>query len=350
MSNIVWEKFKKTVLGDRMIQPHDRVLIAVSGGPDSVCLLHLFCRLKKIMDIDISAAYINHKLRPEDEIKKEIGKIKSTTSLHGVPLYVKNLKPPAKKSNLEKWARDARYKALLSIALSGGYEKIAMGHNQNDQAETVLLSIIRSTGEDGIPGIPASRVLTAPRTAHAPRTPHSRKKITLVRPLINITRKEITGYLREKDLPYSSDSTNLDTAITRNFLRLKVMPLLESRNPSITQHLSNLAVWSESINGYFENLTRRALSSILISSGKQAGKNYVALDLLKFLRYNKCLRYRLMKSILMMTPAITNYSKAAGVLLGKIEKASGGRIPRRLFVRTGNVSATIRGGKLYLKL
>ncbi|MBI3592347.1 MAG: tRNA lysidine(34) synthetase TilS, partial [Nitrospirae bacterium] len=206
------EKVKRTIQKYSMLSPGNRVLVGLSGGPDSVCLLTILDQLKPELALDICAAYIEHGLRPE-ETPYEIDFCKELCSSMGIPFITRSIdvKSYAKENKLNKQeaARELRYKALDETASEIGADKIALGHNSNDQAETVLMRLFRGAGMSGLSGIPPVR-------RH------------IIRPLIETERNEIEDFLKNKGIDFVTDSSNLDKHYMRNKIRHSVMPAIKS--------------------------------------------------------------------------------------------------------------------------
>jgi len=200
----------------RMVQPGDTVICAVSGGADSVALLFGLYLLKEKLGITLEAAHFNHHLRGEESIRDEAF-VRSFCDRYDIPLHVGEAEVKAGKKGLEAAARDARYAFLRS--LSG---KIATAHTADDNAETVLLHLIRGTGLKGLGGI----------------TPISGN---VIRPMLNITRTEVEGFLTEWCLRHIEDSSNDTDTYLRNRVRHHVMPLLKAENPRLAENLSSMA-------------------------------------------------------------------------------------------------------------
>lgn len=199
-----------------MVSPGDTVICALSGGADSVALLFALYLLKEKLDITLEAAHFNHGLRGEESDRDEAF-ARDLCSRYDIPLHCSGGKVTAGKKGLEAAARDARYAFLGQ--LSG---KIATAHTADDNAETVLLHLIRGTGLKGLGGI----------------TPVSGN---LIRPMLNITRQEVEAFLEEWCLGHIQDSSNASDAFLRNRVRHHVMPLLKEENPRIAENLSAMA-------------------------------------------------------------------------------------------------------------
>jgi len=217
----------------------ETVLVGFSGGPDSVCLLHFLHYLSGKKHFDITAVHVHHGLRGE-LADRDCAFCRSWCKEHQIPLIVKkkNVRALAKKLDLsvEHAARKARYEVFAQAARQTGATKIALGHHLDDQAETVLLNLLRGTQPEGLCGIPLRRSLS--------------KKVEIVRPLLCITRKEVETYLQQNGLSFVTDETNSDDEFRRNWVRHEVLPLLESKQPQIRRHLALMAArLSEKIKG-----------------------------------------------------------------------------------------------------
>ena len=199
-----------------MVKPGDRIICAVSGGADSIALLWCMWMLREKLDIRVEAAHFNHNLRGAESDRDEQF-VRQFCEFHDIPLHVGGGTVIPGKKGLEAAARDARYAYLRSL---GGI--IATAHTADDNAETVLLHLIRGSGLRGLGGI----------------TPKSEG---LIRPMLDVTRDEVEGYLAENWISHVEDSSNAGDAFLRNRIRHSVMPLLKGENPSLAQNLSAMA-------------------------------------------------------------------------------------------------------------
>jgi tRNA(Ile)-lysidine synthase len=203
---------------------NDRVLVGVSGGPDSLCLLHTLHRLGYL----IIAAHVNHKLRPEagdeslfvKQFAKQLGVdyISCRVDVHS---YARELR-----ISIEEAARTMRYRYLFEQAKEMDARAVLVGHNADDQVETILMHLLRGSGLSGLRGM---EFITLPN-------PWS-QDIPLIRPLLSTWREDILNYLSENELIPVLDKSNLDTAYFRNRLRHELIPILESYSPHIRQNL-----------------------------------------------------------------------------------------------------------------
>lgn len=205
-----------------MLTPGDRVLVAVSGGPDSVALLAALVALSRALHIEVRAAHFNHHLRGE-EARRDQECAQYVAATLRVPCVVGDAVPPVKASNLEARAREQRYAFLAAVAESEACTKIATGHTMDDQAETVLLRLLRGSGADGLVGI------------------HAVRDGRIIRPLIECSRRQVLAFLKAQALPWCEDSSNCDRRLLRNRVRHDVLPLLRSINPQVVQALASTA-------------------------------------------------------------------------------------------------------------
>lgn len=201
----------------KLVFPGDTVICAISGGADSVALLFGLYLLKEKLEIQLEAAHFNHHLRGAESDRDEAF-VRELCDRYDIPLYVGSAEVKAGKKGLEAAARDARYGFLRS--LSG---KIATAHTADDNAETVLMHLVRGTGLKGLGGI-------MPVNGN------------VIRPMLSITRAEVEAFLSEWCLSHIEDSSNETDAFLRNRIRHNVMPLLNEENPRLAENLSAMAL------------------------------------------------------------------------------------------------------------
>ncbi len=222
----ILEQVRTTIRQHGLFEKGDTVLVGVSGGADSVCLLHILNQLKEEFGIRIYGAHIHHGIRGEEAdrdaefVRKLCKKLKITYSLRkiSVPEF-------AEQEGLseETAGRVLRYRCFREICVAKEITKIATAHHRNDQAETVLMRMLRGAGIEGLAGIRYMR------------------QDGVVRPLLDVTREEIEGYCAENGLEYCTDSSNTEEQYARNRIRNQLLPLLEQFNPNVVTALSNLA-------------------------------------------------------------------------------------------------------------
>ncbi|MEE8424574.1 MAG: tRNA lysidine(34) synthetase TilS [Elusimicrobiota bacterium] len=218
---------------ERLTSPGDRVLIALSGGPDSVCLAHHLARLAKRQHMRLHAVYFHHGLRGK-AADRDARHARRTAERLGIEFLLEAL-PVAEtarreRRSLEDAARKLRYRALGRLARRLSCNKAAAGHQLDDQAETLILHLLRGTKAKGLGGIPPKR-----------RLRESAPKVLLIRPLLALSRAEVGLYLKAYGLSARKDETNDSERFTRNWVRRKVLPLLARHNPRIRENLAALS-------------------------------------------------------------------------------------------------------------
>ncbi len=212
-----------------------KVLVAVSGGPDSVCLLHVLNSLKDELGIQLHIAHLDHSLRgvESDDDSQYVSALAGKLNLP-VTVAKKDVRAQSiqGKISLEEAAREARYRFLDETARQVGASRVAVGHTHSDQVETVLMHYLRGTGVQGLRGL-----------RPAVPMPYGSKEdgIWVIRPLLNLTREQTVEYCNSLDLKPRSDSTNEHAGFLRNRIRLELLPLLRQYNPDIDDALTRLA-------------------------------------------------------------------------------------------------------------
>lgn len=206
-----------------MLRRGDSVLVAVSGGPDSVALLHVLKQLQPTLDLTITAFHLNHKLRGSeaDEDARFVGEYAARMDVKAILTEADvRLLMERERLSLEEAAREARYREMERLAAELGIDKIALGHQANDQVETFLMRLLRGSGLEGLASMRPVRG-------------------TYIRPLIEETKGQILEYIEEHSLEYREDASNLDESILRNHMRNKLIPLLGEYNPRFKEMLLN---------------------------------------------------------------------------------------------------------------
>ncbi|GAB4542607.1 MAG: tRNA lysidine(34) synthetase TilS [Thermodesulfovibrionia bacterium] len=239
------QKVINTIKIYSMVSPGDGILIALSGGADSVCLTIILDKLRDIFNLSLSAIYINHGLRPDETIKEE-GFCKRLCGSLGINLYTHavDVKGYAEEKGmgLQESARELRYQVLYDYARMMDAQRIAVGHNADDQVETILMRLIRGTGRKGLSGIPPVRG-------------------KVIRPLIEIERREIEEFLNQQMPPveFMIDSSNLKTDYLRNWLRLKIIPELKSKNPNLIMTMSRSSLIISEEDAYLDTIVSKTM-------------------------------------------------------------------------------------------
>lgn len=211
-----------------MLPPGSGVLCAVSGGADSICLLHWLSRRE---DITVAAAHYNHHLRGQESDRDEAF-VRALCQSWNIPLSIGHgdVRSEAGRlgQGLEETGRTLRYTFLIQTAMELGTDVIATAHNADDNAETVLLHLLRGSGLHGLTGIAPLRNLSGP----------SQRPRLLIHPLLTTSRADIEAYLNEYGLSHVEDSSNAGDAFARNRVRHRLLPLMEEMNPGFTARLT----------------------------------------------------------------------------------------------------------------
>ena len=276
MSDIL-HRVEAYIQRESLLTSGDGVVVALSGGPDSVTLFDLLHRLKAKWDLTLYIAHLNHQLRPNAD--SDAAFVKQIA--RNYPVYVGKedvvQRAKDKKQSLEEAARDARRAFLDIVKQKTGANKIALGHTKSDQAETVLFRLVRGAGLTGLGGMrPISEAYW-------------------IRPLLSISRSEIEFYVRTRNLQVLRDETNSDPKFLRNRIRTDLIPHLQKAyNPQIEDLLSRSAILLQNDDAHLENIAEQALSEALLY---RDNRKFI-LDVKRFFGYHISLRRRLIRKVL----------------------------------------------------
>ncbi len=257
-----FNSIEKTVSDYNMLQLGDSVLVTVSGGPDSVALLHVILELSRIFSLRLGIAHLNHSLRGKESDKDALF-VGCMARRLDLPFYIS--KQDVRKYqadnrlSLEDAARRVRYSFFYKTSAHHGFTRIALGHHADDNAELVLMNILRGAGHKGITGIPPVRKsLTSGKI--------------IVRPLIRLTREQILSFLKEEEREYVIDQSNSDTSLLRNRIRCNLIPELQkSYNPRIIEALNRLSAIVSAEERWIDGLINSILEKNSMP-GKDNGK------------------------------------------------------------------------------
>lgn len=258
------EKVLETIKKFNLIQDGDKIVIGVSGGPDSIALLNILLNIKKeeIIHFEIVVCHVNHMIR-EEAIDDERF-VESFCKQNHISCYIKRVEvekiAKQEKSGTEEIGRKERYQFFNEILKKTNSNKIATAHNANDNAETVLMNIIRGTGITGLKGIEISRD-------------------NIIRPLRECTRFEIEKYCEENNLNPRIDKTNFENVYTRNKIRNLLIPYIkENFNPNIIVGINRLSDLAIQEDEYLENKVQEEYNNLL----EEKEEKYITLNLRKF--------------------------------------------------------------------
>ncbi|MBL4930624.1 tRNA lysidine(34) synthetase TilS [Clostridium paridis] len=248
------EKVTNYIYENKLINPGDKILVALSGGPDSVCLINLLIEMRDEFNISVGAAHINHMLRG-DEADADEEYVRKICELNNIPCYVKrvdiNKVSKEKGISSEMAGREERYNFFDEIRTRYLYDKVALAHNSNDQAETVLMRLMRGSGLEGLTGIKAKR------------------DEIYIRPILSCERSEIENYCIEKGLNPRIDKTNLENIYSRNKVRLELIPYIrENFNTDIVNTLNRIALLLEKDSEFIQYYVEEAIEKYCVFNEK----------------------------------------------------------------------------------
>ncbi len=250
-----FKKFEKFAKSNKLILANDKVVVALSGGLDSVVLFYCLQRLALVFNLKLHVAHLNHKLRAQESDEDELF-VKDLAFENNVPFTSaqKDIKDYAenRKLSIETAAREVRYQFLDTVCRKLNFNKIATGHHSDDQSETVLNNLLRGSGWKGLSGIPV-------------------KREKIIRPLLFATRQELEKVVRSAELTYRDDHSNFLLDFRRNRLRVQLLPMLKEKfNPQISRTLVQLSDISKESENYLQYQGKLAFDECLksISAGK----------------------------------------------------------------------------------
>ncbi len=315
---------KDTITDNSLLSANDSVLIALSGGPDSVALLHILTRLKQSLRLNLNAIYINHGLRPRSAAKEELfcSTLCQKFSINCliVSADIKAISAELKKS-IEESARDFRYEQFEKSAAELDCNKVALGHHYDDRVETILFRFLRGTGPAGLKGIPIARG-------------------KIIRPLFNLTKQEILDYLKKQKLKYCTDKSNSNTEFKRNYIRNRLLPEIRSKlNPAADKSIISLSEIISEEELFLEKIADKAFRNCVTTS--PAGKLVLASD--RFAGYDLWAQRRVIRR------CIANASKTwltpSREVVGRVIEVAAGK--KKAVSVPGNLQCERIGQELY---
>lgn len=308
---MLFSKITKTIQKYSLIQKNDRVVVAVSGGPDSVALLLLLNELKQEYNLQLYIAHLNHQFRGK-EAEADAWFVQSLAKQLKIPYLSKSVNIPelAKKNKKspEEMAREIRYAFLQDIAKKKQANIIALGHNADDQVETILMWMLRGSGIEGLTGMEIARKSEVSSTKYqVPRRGvcKCKSEVYIIRPLLETSRKEILEYLKEKKQKYRVDKTNLKSIYLRNRIRNQLIPQLEKEyNPNLKETLFRTATILRDELAYFDS----AAGMIFGCIRNRERTDCIAIKLSEFRQLDKAIhRHLVRKAILLVSGTLTGF-------------------------------------------
>lgn len=319
------EEVLKTIETYNLIEKNDKIVIGVSGGPDSICLLHVLYGLKEKLGIEIVVAHVNHMLRDVADLETEY--VQNFCKKLGIECYVKKADileiSKTQKKGTEEVGRQVRYDFFDEVAKKTNSNKIATAHNSNDRAETVILNILRGSGLFGLKGIEPIR------------------DNKYIRPLINTDRQDIENYCNDNKLEPKYDKTNNENIYTRNKVRNTVIPYIKKEfNPNIIKTINRLSSLATEENEYLQAITKQEFKNLLIEKTEN-----IILDLHKFNSLNLVIKRRLILYTINEVLHTTNGIEKVNI--DDIIKLCKNNIGNKYLMPIKEIKVYVKKGKIY---
>ncbi len=277
------ERVLHFIQGHHLVSSQHRLLVAVSGGPDSVCLLHILVKLREELGIKLHVAHLNHQLRGA-ESEADARYVSELAHRLGIPVTTEQRDVKTFKAqqhiSLEEAAREVRYTFLAQVAKSIGASRVAVGHTTDDHIETILMHLIRGTGTRGLRGLEPST-----------RWPSAPNRLTIIRPLLKVSRQETADYCHHHRLAPRIDASNLSLSPLRNRIRHRLLPLLQSYNPRVAEALLRTAGIASDDLAYLDKETARLWDEVA-----QKQESAIILDKERFLGLPSALKRHLLRA------------------------------------------------------
>lgn len=272
-------------------------MVGLSGGSDSVALLHLLVQLRSSWGLKLYAIHVDHQLRLESSRDAEW--VRALAKQFDLPIFIErqDVRRRCRQAgwSLEDGARRIRYQCFLEAATRYSTSVIALAHTADDQAETVLMRLLRGSGLTGLGGIPIKRLLTEPSTNRDNEWPDHSQGMWVVRPLLHVWRRQLLDYLSQEGLAYREDASNRDLRFVRNRIRHQLLPILErDYNPNVKVALTQLAEQCRCDSNYLQESAQRQWKRLIVS----ANLEHVCFSLKRFARQGKALQRQLVRQMI----------------------------------------------------
>lgn len=249
------QKFEEFNRSYKLFEPKQSILIAVSGGIDSMAMLHFFVKISGKYNLQVAVVHVNHQLRGKESSEDEQF-VKQIAQTYHVPFYCERVDVVAaahsRRLSKQAAARQLRYDCFERIRQKIKAQVVATAHHADDNAETVLFNIVRGTGVHGLSGIPVRRA-----------------DACIIRPLLFASRSEIEDYARHAGISFREDSSNRSLMYTRNMIRRKILPVLMKRHPDIMRTLNSTATVMREVNEKLQVLVIRTLNNLIITDSQE---------------------------------------------------------------------------------
>ena len=326
-SELIIEKVRKTIKSNGLIKKDDKIVVGVSGGPDSMCLLHILSMLKNELDFQICVAHINHMIRKEADNETEF--VKEFCKKNNIECFVKKVdvlnRALEDKIGTEEEGRKIRYDFFEEVRLKTNSNKIATAHNANDNAETVLMNIIRGSGTSGLKGIEYERDF-------------------IIRPLLDCQRHEIEEYCNINMLDPKFDESNKENIYTRNKIRNLLIPFIQKEfNPNIIDTLNRLSEISKKEADYWKLIVENEFNNLV--NEENSNTKTICLKLKEF---NK-LHYVIKSKVVLYTidKLLGNTNGIGKIHIDDIIKLCENSIGNKFLIPNKKIKVLVQNKKIY---
>ena len=277
MVNNIINIVKNNIVENSLVKKGDKIVVAVSGGPDSMCLLDTLYRLKDELEFSILVAHVNHGIRIESDLEKEY--VEKYCKERNIPFFYLKVDVPKlskeKKISEETCGRMVRYDFFEKVRQENNADLIAVAHNLNDNIETIILNQIRGCGLKGLIGMDF-------------------KFNNIIRPLLTIEKKDILVYNNELELDPCFDKTNEEDIYLRNKIRLQLIPYLQELNPNFVTNISRMRNILKEDNDFIEEYTNIVFDKVII----KIDNSKIVFDFSKFMNEHKSIQKRIIRKII----------------------------------------------------
>ena len=277
MVNNIINSVKNNIVENSLVKKWDKIVVAVSGGPDSMCLLDTLYRLKDELEFSILVAHVNHGIRIESDLEKEY--VEKYCKERNISFFYLKVDVPKlskeKKISEETCGRMVRYDFFEKVRQENNADLIAVAHNLNDNIETILLNQIRGCGLKGLIGMDF-------------------KFNNIIRPLLTIEKKDILVYNNELELHPCFDKTNEEDIYLRNKIRLQLIPYLKELNPNFVTNISRMRNILKEDNDFIEEYTNIVFDKVII----KIDNSKIVFDFSKFMNEHKSIQKRIIRKII----------------------------------------------------
>ena len=328
------QKILQTIKKYNLIENGDSIVIGVSGGPDSICLLHVLNELKNELNFKIYVAHINHMIRKEADEETEY--VKEFCENLGIECYIKRIDVVEIANNLkrgtEETGRQIRYEFFKEVLEKTTSNKIATAHNNNDKVETILMNILRGSGLSGLKGIEAIR------------------DNKYIRPLIETSREEIEEYCKVNNLNPRIDKSNNENIYTRNKVRNVVIPYIKQEfNPNILKTINRLSQVSTEENEYLNKVTAETFDKICVGNAAHSDPHFegITLDLKQFNNLELVIKRRLI--LYTINELLGTTEGIEKVNIDDIIKLCNNNVGNKYLMPIKNLKILVKKGKIFFE-